>query len=408
MKRILEIFFRFLGLGCISFGGPAAHIGYFRKLFVEKLSWESDESYTRLIALSQFLPGPGSSQVGFALGLRRAGLLGGIAAFIAFTLPSFILLYSLATWNTSEINDSSKTTILLFTGVIQGLKWMAVVVVSDAIINMYSSFCKTKGTITIALGTAAATLLLPSIQTQLGLLVLAAAIGIVVTAKKTTKSQEPLQTKRNAVSWWPLILFALLLIGAPLILQGTLLNTNNMWLSAANIFSDFYQSGSLVFGGGHVVLPMLQQTLGENITPDRFLLGYAAAQAIPGPMFTFATFLGADIAYSNQILPPLLSATISTLGIFLPGFLLVLAFQGAWESLAQKPRIAGAVWGINASVVGLLLSAWYNPVWSSAVKAPIDLAWVLLGFLALRTWKIPIVWLILGFSALGGFMNYVV
>ena len=186
----------------------------------------------------------------------------------------------------------------------------------------------------------------------------------------------------------PLILFFVLFMGLPLIV------VMSQWI---DIFSGFFQAGSLVFGGGHVVLPLLQQIIGDAISTDRFLLGYAAAQAVPGPMFSLAAFLGAELSPGNQ----LLGALLATAGVFLPGFLLVLSLQGAWESLAAKPKVAGATWGINAAVVGLLLSALYQPVFISAVTSPIEMALVILGFFALRTMSVPIVMLVIGFGAIG-------
>lgn len=378
MKAIWEVFWRFLVLGCFSFGGPAAHLGYFRKAFVEKLNWINDSDYGKLVALSQFLPGPGSSQVGFALGLQRAGLAGGIAAFIGFTLPSFILIYFAATL-------SSSTDSALVNGLIHGLKLLAVVVVADATLGMAKNFCQNKITYALAVATAVALLLFPSLFTQLGMLILAALIGVVFL--KSTNTASP-QVTSSKIGFLPLILFALLLFGLPLIAH------HNHWLT---LFSDFYQSGSLVFGGGHVVLPLLQQTLGDAVSTDRFLLGYAFAQAVPGPMFTMATFLGSEVMPNHS----LIGAATATLAIFLPGFLLVLALHRAWQDLASKPKIAGATSGINAAVVGLLLAALYNPVFLSAVLSPLDMAIVIIGFFVLRVLQLPILVLVAGFALTG-------
>ena len=377
MNKTLEVFWRFLALGCVSFGGPAAHIGYFQKTFVQKLKWIDDAAYARLISLSQFLPGPGSSQIGFALGLRRAGLLGGIAAFIGFTLPSFLLLYFLAT-TSAEQNSSD-----IFSGIVHGLKLLAVVVVADATLSMFKTFCKDRMSVSITIVTAASLLWLPGLLTQFSILVAAALVGAYYGKPILHKSVE---SKRFNIM--PLVLFFALFLGLPLLA---------ITYQSVDVFSDFYQAGSLVFGGGHVVLPLLQQTIGDAIATDRFLLGYAAAQAVPGPMFSFAAFLGAELSPGN----PLLGAFLATIGIFLPGFLLVLALQGAWESLAAQPKVAGAAWGINAAVVGLLLSALYQPVFISAVFSPIDMGLVILGFFALRTMNVPIVLLVLGFALSG-------
>lgn len=377
MQTRLEIFWRFLALGCVSFGGPAAHMGYFQKAFVQKLKWIDDESYARLISLSQFLPGPGSSQVGFAIGLRRGGISGGIAAFLGFTLPSFILMYLLASSAFSQDSDP------WFAGVVHGLKLLAVVVVADATLSMFNSFCKETRAISIAVLTAAALLIFPSLWTQMAVLVAAALAGLVL--HETASSQAP---PAKAIKWGVVGAFALLFIALPVLA---------MWSPWLALVSDFYQSGSLVFGGGHVVLPLLQQSLGDVVSPDRFLTGYAAAQAVPGPMFTLATFLGADLMPAN----PLVGALLATLAVFLPGFLLVISLQGAWESLAANPKVAGAIWGINAAVVGLLMAALYQPVFASAVTQPLHIALVILGFFVLRAFKVPILILVAGFILAG-------
>ena len=377
MQQVFEIFWRFLALGCVSFGGPAAHMGYFQKTFVQRLNWLDDAAYARLVSLSQFLPGPGSSQVGFAIGLQRAGVAGGIAAFLGFTLPSFILMYVLA------VNAFGDTHSHWFDGAVDGLKLLAVVVVADATLSMFNTFCKEKAAIAIAVLTASALLLFPSLWTQMGVLLGAALIGFVI----NTDESVPV-VKSVGIKWSVVAVFAGLFVALPLLANFS------TWFAMA---SDFYHSGSLVFGGGHVVLPLLQQTLGDSVTPDSFLTGYAAAQAVPGPMFSFATFLGAGIAESS----PLLGAIVATLAVFLPGFLLVISLQGAWETLAANPKVAGAIWGINAAVVGLLMSALYQPVFTSGVIKPIDMAFVMVGFFLLRVLKAPILLLVLGFISEG-------
>ena len=380
MQRVFEVFWRFLLLGCTSFGGPAAHLGYFQKTFVQDLKWIEQDAYARLISLSQFLPGPGSSQVGFALGLRQAGLTGGIAAFVGFTLPSFLILYFLATSDTESGSPLS--------GAVHGLKLLAVVVVADATLSMQRSFCQDNRTLSIAILTACALLIAPSLWTQFWVLIIAALLGIWL--KKSDSSTDTNNTTKPAKT--PLLIFVVLFIGLPVVALVS------DWVA---LFSAFFQAGSLVFGGGHVVLPLLQQTLGEAVDPDRFLLGYAAAQAIPGPMFTLATFLGADLQKDFA----LLGALVATLGVFLPGFLLVLSLQGAWESLATRPKVAGAVWGINAAVVGLLLSALYQPVFVSGVSSGQDMALVIIGFFVLQKFKPPILLLVTAFALAGWLFN---
>ena len=382
MMKIWQVFWQFFSLGWISFGGPAAHIGYFERTFVQKLQWIDSESYARLISLSQFLPGPGSSQIGFAIGLRHAGVIGAFTAFIAFTSPSVLLLYILAT--TNQAQDTP-----WLVGVTQGLKLLAVVVVADAILNMYKVFCKERNSVIICMATAVVLLIVPSLFTQMSVLIAAGIVGILIRkSTELTSTAIPPSKAKGKINYLPLIIFAALFAGLPLLTQSPL------WLT---IFADFYQSGSLVFGGGHVVLPMLQHALGEAIDTDRFLLGYAAAQAVPGPMFSLSAFLGADLLINT----PLTGALIATVAIFLPGFLLVLGFHNAWESLAAQPKVTGAVWGINAAVVGLLISALYQPVFTAAIVNPVDMAAVIVGFFALRTMRIHIMVIVAGFIAFG-------
>ncbi|WP_022953589.1 chromate efflux transporter [Leucothrix mucor] len=380
MQKILEIFWKFLSLGCLSFGGPAAHLGYFHKAFVQQLKWIDEAGYARLVALCQVLPGPGSSQVGFAIGLRKGGLAGGIAAFIGFTTPSFILMYLLAS------NQPSETQAAWFSGLIHGLKLLAVVVVADATLSMWGSFCKDKLTRVIAVTAAMVLLVVPGLWIQIGVLIIAATLGLLLS--KTKPSAPVIPAKTQKIAWGYLSVFIVLFIALPT------LAFSSDWMK---LLGDFYQSGSLVFGGGHVVLPLLQQSLGETVATDRFLMGYAAAQAVPGPMFTLGSFLGAELM-SDQ---PFLGALLATIAIFLPGFLLVLALQGSWETLANKPKVSGAITGINAAVVGLLLPALYSPVFVSAVIAPLDMALVIAGFFALRGLKLPIIAVVFGFAVAG-------
>jgi chromate transporter len=390
MKKVFEVFWRFLFLGCISFGGPAAHIGYFQKTFVAKLKWLDQASYANLISLSQFLPGPGSSQLGFAIGLRQAGLLGGIAAFIGFTLPSFILLYLLAI----NINTTEQPWV---NHVIHGLKLLAVVVVADACLTMFKSFCNNHTHKLIAFITAITLVIFPHLSTQILILVIAAGFGFLVNPSLksvTSESSKHVAADAKKFKVQPLILFLAILFALPLLVRAGLLTEQSELIV---IFNQFYQAGSMVFGGGHVVLPLLQQTIGEALSNDIFLTGYASAQAVPGPMFTLATFLGAELFAHN----PLLGAAIATLAVFLPGFLLLLAFESSWQSLASKPKVASAVMAVNAAVVGLLFSALYHPVLSSAVSSTVEVICVLLGFYLLRVIKLPIIVLVLTFIGVG-------
>lgn len=388
INNVFEVFWRFLFLGCVSFGGPAAHIGYFRKTFVEQLQWLDESSYARLIALSQFLPGPGSSQIGFSVGYQRAGLAGAISAFLGFTLPSFLLLYVFAV-STSEPNDQA-----ILSGVIHGLKLLAVIVVADATLTMFKMFCKKRLTISIFAFSSLFLIFLPSLLSQILVLAGAALIAAYYAPNMPQDAQIPEQPDNDESSRLkkvPMVAFLMLLVFLPFIaFQFPLLQ----------LFNDFYFAGSLVFGGGHVVLPLLQETLGNTITTDNFLTGYAAAQAVPGPMFTLATFLGA-ISLPEQAL---LGAIIATLAIFLPGFLLVLSLQDVWSRLAQNKRIANAIFGVNAAVVGLLLAALYHPVFTGSVHSLTHLIIALFGFLVLRFTKLPILIFVLAFALLGFFL----
>ncbi|WBA80965.1 chromate efflux transporter [Endozoicomonas sp. GU-1] len=376
MAKLFTIFWRFFLLGWTSFGGPAAHIGYFRNTFVEKRQWLTDVEYAQLIALSQFLPGPGSSQIGFALGYRKAGLPGGIAAFAGFTLPSFAILLAVA------MSSQLFLTADWYQGMIAGLKLLAVVVVADATVQMFRSFCKSQLTISLCIFSAALLLVFPGILIQMAILIAAALIGY-----RWLQGKDESQVRCRFV-FWPLILFTVLLFGLPLLADYSPL---------AAVVSDFYQAGSMVFGGGHVVLPLLQSTTAGMISTDTFLTGYAAAQAVPGPMFTLATYLGYFASGST----PVLGAIAATLAIFLPGFLLVIGVLPAWQALAARARIAGAIAGINAAVAGLLLSALYSPVFTSAVHSAMAMALVLIGCFLLRALKISVFWLVVLFIGVG-------
>lgn len=373
-----QIFVRFFALGLVSFGGPAAHIGYFRKTFVEELRWLDDKDYASLVALSQFLPGPGSSQVGFAIGYRRGALPGAILAFLGFTLPSFLLMFLLAVSSYQYLSND------LFQGVIAGLKLLAVVVVADAAWGMFKQFCRQPITQLMALLSAIILLLLPGNLTQLFVLVAAAVIGFYWLNRDMPVPSNPRSMQLN---WSALLIFLFLLL-----LSGPLLAS-----PLAELFNQFYQTGTMVFGGGHVVLPLLESQLANSIDHDRFLTGYALAQAVPGPMFSLAAYLGAELWPQNA----LVGALVATLGIFLPGFLLLLTVIRGWQGIAERPQIAAMVMGINAAVVGLLLTALYQPVFSSAVTGPVSMAMVLVGLIMLKLWRLPLVLLVFGYASMG-------
>ncbi|EGR2026050.1 chromate efflux transporter [Vibrio cholerae] len=364
---MLTIFRTFFALGWVSFGGPAAHIGYFRHTFVEKLRWVSEQEYAQFVALSQFLPGPGSSQVGFAIGYHRGGLAGAWAAFLGFTLPSVLIMLLLAGLS-SHLLDTP-----LFEQVIHGLKLLAIIVVADACLTMYRNFCQQRLTAGLCVLTAVAITLAPGLITQFAVLLIAAFVG-----QARLAPQQSFSTTSFSLSWLSLLLFASLLLGLPLLAASSPL---------VELFGHFFQAGSLVFGGGHVVLPLLQNALGDSLSTDQFLTGYAAAQAVPGPMFTLATYLG----YVLTPEMPVVGALIATLAVFLPGFLLLLGVLKNWSALAQRPKVAGAMQGVNACVVGLLLAALYQPVWSSTVHAPLDWAALLIGFFLFKVLRLPLI-----------------
>lgn len=373
------IFRHFFLLGCVSFGGPAAHLGYFKRRFVDELNWLSEEDYAQIVALSQFLPGPGSSQTGFAIGYQKAGVAGGIAAFLAFTSPSILIMILLASFG-SVFTETG-----WYQGIIHGLKLLAVVVVADATFGMFKSFCQCKVSQILCVLTAMAVLLVSSITTQIAALFICGIVGVWQLSQASTEQQKPFGGKTQIL---PLIVFAGLLLGLPLLAHLHV---------GLQISHAFYSAGSLVFGGGHVVLPLLQNMLGGSVSNDVFLTGYAAAQAVPGPMFTMVTWLG------FHLLPyyPISGALLATFMVFLPGFLLVVGLLRYWQALALNPKLKGAVNGINASVTGLLLAALYQPVFSSAVLVPLDLALVLFGMLLLKSLKLPIIGLV-GFYILAG------
>ena len=376
--RFGKVFWEFLWLGCISFGGPAAHVGYFHRRFVVRLGWLDEATYARLLALTQFLPGPASSQLGFAIGRHRGGLAGGVAAFLGFTLPSFLIMVMVALYAT-RLPEA------WLNGLVTGLKWLAVVVVADAVLNLGGKFCRDRFTRGVALATAVVLWLFPGVGVQLLALLVAALIGR--HWLKPSAAPEDAGAGESRVAWLPFGLFAAVWLLLWLIGGGTL----------GGLARDFYSAGALVFGGGHVVLPLLEGFVGDAMSQDQFLTGYATAQAVPGPMFSLAAYLGAQLAPAS----PWLGAGVATLAIFLPGFLLVLAFSDAWRALAARPAMAGAIAGINAAVVGLLLAALYQPVFLSAVAGPRDLALVVLGFLALRSGRVPLLALVVAMAALG-------
>jgi chromate transporter len=380
MKKSWGVFWRFLLLGCISFGGPAAHIGYFQNTFVQNLKWLSSDAYSKLVALSQILPGPSSSQIGFAIGLQKAGLAGGIAAFLGFTLPSFILMY----WLAVSVNLDKPASWLL--SVSNGLKLLAVVVVLDAVITMFRNYCQSRLSVLIMFLCMSLLVIYQSFYTQMLVLLIAMLIGL--TNIKTPEIHNNIGQALKKIFWPPMLLFiSLFLISLGL----------SQYDSFIGLFATFYKNGSVVFGGGHVVLPLLQTSIGYTLTEQQFLFGYATAQGVPGPMFTMATFMGAQWIENA----PLIGAILATLAIFLPGFLLIFSVSKSWQSLFQHPKFTGASAGVNAAVVGFLMLALYDPVFTSAVHSYFDLCLVVIGFIGLKLFKPPILLFISIFILLG-------
>lgn len=369
-------------LGLTSFGGPIAHLGYFHDEYVRRRKWMDEKAYADLVALCQFLPGPASSQVGIGIGILRAGLWGGVMAWLGFTLPSVIVLVLFALLLQGfDIANA---------GWIHGLKIVAVAIVAQAVLGMGQKLTPDRSRVTIAVGAAALVLLWPSAYTQVLIIAAAGIIGLWLYKKGPNPGSQSLRMpvgKPFAIGC--LVLFFGLLAALPLLRQMF----DIQWLA---LFDSFYRSGSLVFGGGHVVLPLLEREVVPTgwVSPEDFLAGYGAAQAVPGPLFTFAGYLG---AMSGGIT----GAIVATAAIFLPAFLLVAGALPFWNGLRNSPRVQGALIGINAAVVGILLAAFYVPIWTTAVTAPVDFALALLLFILLVFWKLPS-WVVVLAGALAG------
>lgn len=383
----------FLRLGLTSFGGPVAHLGYFREEFVTRRQWLSDRSYADLVALCQFLPGPASSQVGIALGFSRAGYAGALAAWAGFTLPSAIVLILLAIGISSAGNSFSA-------GALHGLKIVAVAVVAQAVWGMTRSLCTDAKRISIMMLSTCAVLLMPSVWAQVGVIIVAGISGVALfkPAQLAPHDPLPIQISRRTGSLW-LALFFILLILLPLASEA-------MPGQTLAIVDAFYRAGSLVFGGGHVVLPLLQTEVVPTgwVEEQVFLAGYGATQAMPGPLFTFAAFLGASMTSAPS---GWAGGLISLIAIFIPSFLLVVSALPFWEQLRQNLRTQAALSGINASVVGLLLAALYQPVWTSAILSTQDFCLALIAFVALMFWKLP-PWLVVMVGGLTGWLLHLI
>lgn len=382
-----KVFLIFLRLGCTSFGGPVAHLGYFRDEFVGRRKWIEERAYADLVALCQFLPGPASSQVGIGVGLTRAGLWGALAAWLGFTMPSALALiafgYGVVAFQ--EVVDH---------GILHGLKVVAVAVVAQAVWGMARNLCPDAKRATMAVLAAVAVLASPTPLVQVGVIIVGGLVGLIILRAETSTEHISLGvtvSRRIAVA--SLVLFFAGLIGLPIL--TTVYPSHTL-----AVVESFYSSGSLVFGGGHVVLPLLQS---EVVTPgwlsnDAFLAGYGATQAVPGPLFTFAAYVGTVMTPGPN---GLAGAMIALVAIFVPSFLLVVGALPFWDALRQIRAMQTALLGVNAAVVGLLLAALYNPVWTSAILIPADFALAICAFTLLVFWKVP-PWLVVILTALGG------
>ena len=384
LNRLCEIFVSFLLLGFTSFGGPAAHLGYFNQEFIKLKKWATESQYAQWVVLSQIVPGPGSSQVGFALGYHRAGFMGGMAAFLGFTLPSFVVMALLARFGGTWQNA------VFFDGVVHALKLLAVVVVADACLSMWRSFCQSKVTKGIALCSVAFIIFYPFGFASLITLLLAACIGAFVPFS-VSKATDALPKVRFA---WLFLTIAVGLFVVSFFVTGGL----------SGLFADFYQAGALVFGGGHVVLPMLSAFVSDSVTESNLLLGYAAAQAVPGPMFTMASFLGASAVPQGEEL--WLWAGVATLAVFSSGLLLMLSAQNVWKNLSENTIFRSTVGGLNAAVVGILMAALYQPIGTSSLVDWMDVVIVAVGFVWLKYKRPSIFKLILVFVLVGMIRSY--
>jgi len=389
LKRAFEVLLVSTKLGLTSFGGPIAHLGYYHKEYVEKRKWLDERSYADLVALCQFLPGPASSQVGIGIGSQRAGLLGGIAAWIGFTMPSAILMILFAfLLQGFDIGSSN---------FIHGLKIVAVVIVAHSVLSMGKKLANEKLTATIAVLAAIVALLLQTALTQVIIILASGVIGLILfkdtplEASGINKMSSENSKVQNHYSLVFLFVFFALLVILPIlrdIYPGRLIE----------IFDSFYRSGSLVFGGGHVVLPLLElEVVPQNwVTKSDFLAGYGAAQAIPGPLFSFSSYLGMLIAGVK-------GAFVALIAIFLPAFLLIIGVIPYWNRLRQNTHVKRALIGVNAAVVGILLAALYNPLWTNAIIDVKSFALAAALFAGLNYWKIPPIGIVI-LGAIGGML----
>lgn len=371
---MFKVMWQFFLLGLYSFGGPAAHIGYFQREFVQNKKWLSDQDFTHAVALCQFLPGPASSQLGMFIGYKKAGYRGAIAAFTGFTFPSFLLLTFLAIGN-QQYND-----VAIIDTVIQAAKLLAVVVVADALWGMFKKNITDKLTASVALITGISVFFSSGLLGQIVPILLAAILGYGLSTRQVGNEQ---RSSSNSIrpNWFILGFFAVLLLGLPIVAHQS---------QFLNLFNLFYQAGSFVFGGGHVVLPLLEPMLEGMVQPETFLSAYASAQLVPGPMFTMASYLGASVATDS----PILGSLVATIAVFLPGSLLLFAFLPAWNALFSHQKLKAAILLVNAAVVGLLSSAFIQPVITSSISSFFDVIAVVAGFYLLKYRQCP-VWILI-------------
>lgn len=380
-----EIFGVFLRLGLTSFGGPVAHLGYFREELVTRRRWLTDQAYADLVALCQFLPGPASSQVGFALGMMRAGWAGALAAFVAFTLPSALILLVFAMTAVSMSGPVA-------TGALHGLKIVAVAIVAQAVCGMVRNLCPDRERAAIAVAAVVMLALLPATVGMVGAILLGAvaglALGLGTTGPVGGHVTMPVTRLQAGLALGG---FVVLLLALP-VLAGL--------SQGLAVVDSFYRAGALVFGGGHVVLPLLQAEIVTSgwVSSDQFLAGYGAAQAVPGPLFTFAAYLGAVLGPEPN---GIAGASLALLALFLPGFLLLVGVLPFWDRFRAIPQAQSAMRGANAAVVGILGAALYAPVFTSAILDMRDFALALMCFVALMAWRAP-PWLVVLLAATGG------
>ncbi|WP_035424207.1 chromate efflux transporter [Bacillus sp. UNC438CL73TsuS30] len=382
VRLLVEVFAVALKLGLTSFGGPIAHLGYFHEEYVRKRKWLDERSYVDLVALCQFLPGPASSQVGIGIGMMRGGILGGFAAFLGFTLPSVIALIIFAfLLNGLNVNEA---------GWVHGLKIVAVVVVAQAIIGMARTLTPDLKRKALALGALIVSLLIPATFTQVGIILISAIIGFLFFKHSDIQVDIaiPVPVPRTLALVCLTFFFGLLLL-LPILRDVTASHT-------IALFDSFYRSGALVFGGGHVVLPLLEKEFVPQgwISKESFLAGYGAAQAVPGPLFTFAAYLGA-------VMNGWKGALLATGAIFLPAFLLVMGTMPFWDILRRNPKLKGAMLAVNGAVVGILIAAFYTPIWTSAIQSAKDFALGSILFSLLVILKLP-PWVIVLAGMTGG------